>query len=90
MDNLVTSDVLITCGALCATALATTCFLSVVQAQTAPELSMPVAMPHGQMQKGMMGSDDMKDKDLWSKPVGASFHFKLKDGKVTQVSQASR
>lgn len=46
--------------ALGATALAATCFLSVVQAQTTPAPSMPAAMPHGQMQKGMMGSDDMK------------------------------
>ena len=49
-----------TCRALCGTALAATCFLSAVQAQTAPAPSMPATMPHGQMQKGMMGSDDMK------------------------------
>jgi Fe2+ transport protein len=29
---------------------------------------------------------EMKDKDLWSKPVSAKFHFKLKDGKLTEVS----
>ena len=45
--------------ALGATALAATCFLSAAQAQTSAAPSMP-AMPHGQMQKGMMGSDDMK------------------------------
>ena len=31
---------------------------------------------------------ELKDKDLWSKAVGARFHFKLKDGKVTEVSMA--
>ena len=55
-----TSDVLKTCRALCATALAATCFLSAVQAQNTAAPNMPTAMPHGQMQKGMMGSDDMK------------------------------
>ncbi len=51
-----------TCRALCATALAATCFLSAVQAQTTPTPApgMPATMPHGQMHKGMMGSDDMK------------------------------
>ena len=49
-----------TCRTLCATALAAACFLSAVQAQTTPAPTMPAAMPHGQMQKGMMGSDDMK------------------------------
>ena len=49
-----------TCRVLCTTALAATCFLSAVQAQTTPAPSMPATMPHGQMQKGMMGSDDMK------------------------------
>jgi uncharacterized protein involved in high-affinity Fe2+ transport len=29
---------------------------------------------------------ELKDKDLWSKPVSAKFHFKLKDGKLTEVS----
>ena len=29
----------------------------------------------------------MKDKDLWSKPVVGTFHFKLKDGKVIEVSE---
>jgi Cu/Ag efflux protein CusF len=33
---------------------------------------------------------ELKDKDLWSKPVSASFHFKLADGKLTEVSQARR
>jgi Fe2+ transport protein len=30
---------------------------------------------------------ELADKDLWSKPVSAKFHFKLKDGKLTEVSQ---
>jgi uncharacterized protein involved in high-affinity Fe2+ transport len=29
---------------------------------------------------------ELADKDLWSKPVSAKFHFKLKDGKLTEVS----
>lgn len=33
---------------------------------------------------------ELKDKDLWAKPVSAKFHFKLKNGKLTEVSQASR
>lgn len=33
---------------------------------------------------------ELKDKDLWAKPVSARFHFKLKDGKLTEVSEASR
>lgn len=33
---------------------------------------------------------ELKDKDLWSKAVSARFHFKLADGKLTEVSQASR
>ena len=33
---------------------------------------------------------ELKDKDLWSKPVSAKFHFKLVGGKLTEVSQASR
>lgn len=32
---------------------------------------------------------ELKDKDLWSKPVSAKFHFKLKDGRLTEVSEAS-
>ena len=32
---------------------------------------------------------ELKDKDLWSKPVSAKFHFRLKDGKLTEVSQVS-
>ena len=48
------------CPVLCAAALATTCFLSAVHAQTAPAPNMPATMPHGHMKKGMMGSDDMK------------------------------
>ena len=55
-----TSKMLKPCRALCATAFAATCFLSAVQAQTTPAPNMPATMPHGQMQKGMMGSDDMK------------------------------
>jgi hypothetical protein len=30
---------------------------------------------------------ELKDKDLWSKPVSAKFHFRLKDGKLTDVSK---
>ncbi len=30
---------------------------------------------------------ELNDKDLWSKPVSARFHFKLKGGKLTEVSQ---
>ena len=33
---------------------------------------------------------ELKDKDLWSKQVNAKFHFKLANGKLTEVSQASR
>ncbi len=33
---------------------------------------------------------ELKDKDLWSKPVSAKFHFKLAGGKLTEVSQAGR
>lgn len=29
---------------------------------------------------------ELKDKDLWSKPVHANFHFKLINGKLTEVS----
>ena len=32
---------------------------------------------------------ELKDKGLWSKPVSAKFHFRLKDGKLTEVSEAS-
>ena len=32
---------------------------------------------------------ELKDKDLWSKPVSAKFHFKLLGGKLTEVSVAS-
>ncbi len=49
-----------TCRMLCATALAATCFVSAAQAQTTTTPNRPAAMPHAQMQKGMMGSDDMK------------------------------
>jgi uncharacterized protein involved in high-affinity Fe2+ transport len=31
---------------------------------------------------------ELKDKNLWSKAAGVRFHFKLKDGKVTEVSMA--
>ena len=48
-----------TCRALCATAIAAACLVASVQAQTTPAPGMPT-MPHGQMQKGMMGSEDMK------------------------------
>lgn len=30
---------------------------------------------------------ELKDKDLWAKPVSARFHFRLKDGKVVEVSE---
>ena len=33
---------------------------------------------------------ELKDKNLWAKPVSARFHFKLKDGKLTEVSEAAR
>jgi hypothetical protein len=32
---------------------------------------------------------EVKDKDLWAKPVSAKFHFKLVDGKLTEVSEVS-
>ena len=32
---------------------------------------------------------ELKDKDLWAKPVSAKFHFKLMDGKLTEVSEVS-
>lgn len=32
---------------------------------------------------------ELKDKDLWAKPVSAKFHFKLIDGKLTEVSEVS-
>jgi uncharacterized protein involved in high-affinity Fe2+ transport len=32
----------------------------------------------------------LKDKDLWAKPVSAKFHFKLMDGKLTEVSEVSQ
>jgi Fe2+ transport protein len=32
---------------------------------------------------------ELKDKDLWPKPVIANFHFKLKDGKLTEVSRVA-
>lgn len=31
---------------------------------------------------------ELKDKDLWSEAVSARLHFKLKGGKVTEVSMA--
>lgn len=33
---------------------------------------------------------ELNDKDLWSQAVSARFHFKLVNGKLTEVSQASR
>jgi hypothetical protein len=33
---------------------------------------------------------ELKDKDLWSKPITAKYHFKLKDGKLIEVSQVGR
>ena len=32
---------------------------------------------------------ELKDKDLWAKPVSAKFHFKLMDGKLIEVSEVS-
>jgi uncharacterized protein involved in high-affinity Fe2+ transport len=32
---------------------------------------------------------ELKDKELWSSPVSAKFHFKLKGGKLTEVSEVS-
>ena len=32
----------------------------------------------------------IEDKELWAKPVSAKFHFRLKEGKVTEVSEAGR
>ena len=55
-----TSKMFNTCRTLSAAALAAVCFSSAVHAQTAPAQNMPGDMPHSQMQKGMMGSDDMK------------------------------
>lgn len=31
---------------------------------------------------------ELKDKDLWAKPVSARFHFWLRDGKVVEVSKS--
>ena len=31
---------------------------------------------------------ELKDKDLWAKPVSARFHFRLRDGKVVEVSKS--
>jgi hypothetical protein len=33
---------------------------------------------------------EIKDKDLWSRPVSARFHFKLAGGPLTEVSAAHR
>ena len=30
---------------------------------------------------------ELKDKDLWSKPTSAAFHYRLRDGKVVEVTQ---
>ena len=46
--------------ALCACALAVSCLFTAAQAQTSPVANTPATMPHSQMQKGMMGSEDMK------------------------------
>ena len=46
--------------AICLIPVATVWFGLAAQAQTAATPSAPSTMPHGQMQKGMMGSDDMK------------------------------
>ena len=44
-------------GSICLIPLVTFCFAAAAQAQSS---STPAAMPHNQMQKGMMGSEDMK------------------------------
>ena len=33
---------------------------------------------------------ELKEKDLWAQPMSAKFHFKFRDGKLTEVSEASR
>ena len=33
---------------------------------------------------------EFKDRELWAKPISAQFHFRLKDGKLTEVSEAGR
>jgi hypothetical protein len=33
---------------------------------------------------------ELKDKDLWAKPVNSKFHFKLKNGKLIEVTQENR
>ena len=33
---------------------------------------------------------ELQDKDLWAKPVNAKFHFRMKDGKLIEVSEAAR
>lgn len=30
---------------------------------------------------------ELKDKDLWARPANARFHFRLRDGKVVEVSE---
>lgn len=60
MENIMCSRTLKSWRTLCATALVASCFFSAAQAQTAAPLTTPVSMPHSQMQKGMMGSEDMK------------------------------
>ena len=45
---------------ICMIPVASACFGLAAQAQTAATPSAPATMPHSQMQKGMMGSDDMK------------------------------
>ncbi len=45
---------------ICLIPVASACFGFAAQAQTAAVPSAPATMPHGQMNKGMMGSEDMK------------------------------
>lgn len=45
---------------ICMIPVASACFGLAAQAQTAAMPSAPASLPHSQMQKGMMGSDDMK------------------------------
>ena len=30
---------------------------------------------------------ELKDKDLWSRPTSAAFHYRLRDGKVVEITQ---
>ena len=60
MENLMKYDTLKSLRSIYLVPLVTVCFALVAEAQTSPMPSTSATMPHGQMQKGMMGSDDMK------------------------------